>query len=560
MDRKQLDYDERYSLSTILFPDVVETPEQIEAKFPPRELKEGAVVSRMAPSPTGFVHLGNLVQGLTSERLCHQSGGVLFLRVEDTDAKREVPGAIETLIESLSHYGIVFDEGASLEGDFGNYGPYRQRQRKEIYHVFAKKLLLEGLAYPCFCTEEELSEIHTQQENEKANFGYYGKWAKWRDASLSDINEALSKGMPWVLRFRSTGSIENKIRFTDLIKGNMELTENDIDHVLLKSDGIPTYHFAHAVDDHLMHTTHVVRGDEWLSTLPFHLQLFRALGFKIPKYLHIGPLMKMDGNSKRKLSKRKDPELALTYYKAEGFPIRSVYEYILTILNSNYEDWRRANPDLSATEFPFSYKKMNPAGSLFDYMKLCDVSKNVISRMTSEEVYNEVLIWAKEFDDVLYHLLLSDKEKALAIFSIGRGGNKPRKDIGTWSEIRSYLGFFYDELFQVQDLMPENIPGEDILLILNSYKDIFDPADESDVWFEKITKLSTDLGYAAKPKEYKANPELYKGHVGDISMVLRIAVTGKAASPDLCSVMRILGKEKVIERLENAISLLNEKE
>ncbi len=560
MDRRQLTVEERIELSEILFSNVTFTPEEVEAQFPPRQLKEGAVVSRMAPSPTGFVHLGNLVQGLTSERMCHQSEGVLFLRVEDTDAKREVPGAIETLIESLSHYGIFFDEGATLEGDAGNYGPYRQRQRKDIYHVFAKKLLLEGLAYPCFCTEEELSEIHEKQESGKENFGYYGKWAKWRDASLDDIKAALSKGMPWVLRFRSTGSIENKIRFTDLIKGNMELTENDIDHVLLKSDGIPTYHFAHAVDDHLMHTTHVVRGDEWLSTLPFHLQLFRALGFKIPKYLHIGPLMKMDGTSKRKLSKRKDPELALTYYKAEGFPIRSVYEYILTILNSNFEDWRRANPDMPASSFPFSYKKMNPAGSLFDYMKLCDVSKNVISKMSSEEVYSEVLSWTKEFDEELYSLLSNDKEKALKIFSIGRGGPKPRKDIGTWSEIRDYLGFFYDELFAYKDAMPENVSKEDITMILDSYQAIFDSNDESDVWFERITKLATDMGFAAKPKEYKANPELYKGHVGDISMVLRIAVTGKSASPDLCSVMKILGKEKVVERLEKSKALASVKE
>ncbi|MBQ3866500.1 MAG: hypothetical protein II776_06320, partial [Clostridia bacterium] len=325
MERKQLTPEERAELAALIFADVTDTPETLEEKFPPRELAEGAVVSRMAPSPTGFVHLGNLVQGLTSERLCHQTGGVLFLRVEDTDAKREVPGAIETLIEGLKHYGIRFDEGATIEGDRGAYGPYRQRQRKEIYHVYARKLLLEGLAYPCFCTEEELEEIHAKQEEEKANFGYFGKWAVWRDAPLCEIKKKLAENAPFVLRFRSTGSLENKIRFTDLIKGELELTENDIDHVLLKSDGIPTYHFAHAVDDHLMRTTHVVRGDEWLSTLPFHLQLFRALNFKIPKYLHIGPLMKMDGNSKRKLSKRKDPELALTYYEAEGFPVKSVY-------------------------------------------------------------------------------------------------------------------------------------------------------------------------------------------------------------------------------------------
>ncbi len=553
MEKVQLSAEERNLLCDLLFPDVVLTCDEIEEKFPPRQLKEGAVVSRMAPSPTGFVHLGNLVQGLTSERMCHQSEGVLFLRVEDTDAKREVPGAIETLIETLSHYGISFDEGASLDGDLGEYGPYRQRQRKEIYHVFAKKLLMEGLAYPCFCTEEELTAIHEAQEKEKANFGYFGKWAKWRDASLTEIKDALKQNMPWVLRFRSTGSIENKIKFTDLIKGQMEITENDIDHVLLKSDGIPTYHFAHAVDDHLMHTTHVVRGDEWLSTLPFHLQLFRALGFKAPKYLHIGPLMKMDGNSKRKLSKRKDPELALSYYKSEGYPIRSVYEYILTILNSNFEDWRRANPDAPTDAFKFSYKKMNPAGSLFDPLKLMDVSKNVISKMTAEEVYREVLSWTKEYDSELYKCLSSDENKAIAILSIGRGGAKPRKDIGIWSELRSYLGFFYDDLFTTVDSMPENVSKQDIVSVLEKYLEIYSETDDSTLWFEKITELAVSLGFASKPKEYKANPEQFKGHVGDISMILRIAVTGKSASPDLYSVMQILGKDAVFTRIQNAL-------
>ena len=556
MKKIQLSYSEREELCALLFPEVRESCEEIEARFPPRDLKEGAVVSRMAPSPTGFVHLGNLVQGLTSERMCHQSEGVLFLRVEDTDAKREVPGAIETLIQTLAHYGISFDEGATLEGDFGHYGPYRQRARKDLYHVFAKKLLLEGLAYPCFCTEEELSDIHNRQEQNKENFGYYGKWAVWRDAPMAEIRKALDEGFPWVLRFRSTGSIENKIAFTDLIKGKMELTENDIDHVLLKSDGIPTYHFAHAVDDHLMRTTHVVRGDEWLPSLPFHLQLFRALGFRVPKYLHIGPLMKMDGTSKRKLSKRRDPELALTYYKAEGFPIRSVYEYILTILNSNFEDWRRANPNLPASEFPFSYKKMNPAGSLFDYMKLVDVSKNVISKMTAREVYEEICAWTEEFDPELFALLKADPEKALAILTIGRGGQKPRKDLGTWSEVRSYLSFFYRPLFVSEEAMPSHVSREDTAAVLNAYRALYCEGDDADTWFQKITDLAVSLGFAAKPKEYKASPESFKGHVGDVSMVLRIAVTGKSASPDLYSVMKILGKEEVLSRLDQALSKL----
>ena len=386
------------ALAELLFPDVTETPEQLEARFPQRNLPEGAVVSRMAPSPTGFVHLGNLVQGTISERMTHQSGGVLYLRVEDTDAKREIPGAVEVLINTLKFYNINFDEGATVDGDDGAYGPYRQRQRAAIYHVYAKKLVSEGKAYPCFCTEDELSALREKQEANKETTGYYGKYAVWRDRPMEDIQAQLAAGNPWVLRFRSEGSIDRQFKFDDLVKGKLTITENNVDHVLLKSDGIPTYHFAHAVDDHLMRTTHVVRGDEWLPSLPFHIQLFQALGFKLPKYVHIGPLMKMDGSSKRKLSKRKDPELALTYYKAEGFPIPSVREYIMTVLNSNFEDWRRANPDADIESFKFSPKKLNPAGSLFDYAKLVDVSKNVISRMGAEDVYAQLLEWAKEFD------------------------------------------------------------------------------------------------------------------------------------------------------------------
>ena len=386
------------ALAELLFPDVTETPEQLEARFPQRDLPEGAVVSRMAPSPTGFVHLGNLVQGTISERMTHQSGGVLYLRVEDTDAKREIPGAVEVLINTLKFYNINFDEGATVDGDDGAYGPYRQRQRAAIYHVYAKKLVSEGKAYPCFCTEDELSALREKQEANKETTGYYGKYAVWRDRPMEDIQAQLAAGNPWVLRFRSEGSIDRQFKFDDLVKGKLTITENNVDHVLLKSDGIPTYHFAHAVDDHLMRTTHVVRGDEWLPSLPFHIQLFQALGFKLPKYVHIGPLMKMDGSSKRKLSKRKDPELALTYYKAEGFPIPSVREYIMTVLNSNFEDWRRANPDADIESFKFSPKKLNPAGSLFDYAKLVDVSKNVISRMSAEDVYAQLLEWAKEFD------------------------------------------------------------------------------------------------------------------------------------------------------------------
>ncbi|MDY2850737.1 MAG: glutamate--tRNA ligase [Candidatus Borkfalkiaceae bacterium] len=541
-------------LASLLFPEVTETPEDMEKRFPPRNVKEGAIISRMAPSPTGFVHLGNLVQGLTSERLCHQSGGVLFLRVEDTDKKREVPGAVEVLIETLKHYGIHFDEGATVDSDSGDYGPYRQSRRAAIYHVYAKQLVLQGQAYPCFCTEEELQEMHAEQEKENANFGYFGKWAKWRDRPIEDIKEMLDKGMPWVLRFRSTGNIENKIKFTDLIKGEIEVTENDIDHVLLKSDGIPTYHFAHAVDDHLMRTTHVVRGDEWLSTLPFHLQLFRALGFKPPKYCHIGPLMKMDGSSKRKLSKRKDPELALTYYKAEGFPVEAVYEYILTVLNSNFEDWRRANPDASTDDFKFSYKKMNPAGSLFDAAKLKDVSKNVISKMSAEKVCELATEWANEFDKPFGEKLSEDKEKAVAIFSIGRGGKKPRKDYAVWSELKDYMGFFYDEFFEFKDALAENFDKNVVKNILSEY-DYNEEADQTE-WFENIKALGEKHNFASDMKAYKAQPENYAGSVADVSGFIRLAVTGKNVSPDMYLVMKILGKEKVNERINKFVASL----
>ncbi len=543
-------------LAELLFPDVNETPADIDALFPPRELKEGAIVSRIAPSPTGFVHLGNLVQGLTSERLTHQSNGVLFLRVEDTDAKREVPGAVEILIESLKHYNINFDEGATVDGDFGNYGPYRQRQRKRYYHVYAKHLVEQGMAYPCFCTEEELEKMHEEQQAEKANFGYFGKWAVWRDRSLEEIEAQLAQGNSWVLRFRSEGSIENKIKFIDLIKGNLEVTENDIDHVLLKSDGIPTYHFAHAVDDHLMHTTHVVRGDEWLSTLPFHIQLFRALGFKLPKYLHIGPLMKMDGESKRKLSKRKDPELALSYYRSEGFPSESVYEYLMTVLNSNFEDWRRANPDADIDTFKFSYKKMNPAGSLFDYAKLKDVSKNVISKMSSEKVYGLVLEWAKEFDTELAALLEADKDFALSIFSIGRGGKKPRKDIAVWSEVRGYLDFFYDEMFTVKDSYPETFSPDTVKQVLSAYAEAYAETDDQNEWFNNVKAVGEKFGFASDMKQYKAEPEKFAGSVADISMFIRLAVTGKLNSPDLFAVTKILGTDRVKARINKMISSL----
>ena len=542
-------------LADLLFPNVTDTPEMLEERFPERNAPEGAVITRMAPSPTGFVHLGNLVQGLTSERMAHQSGGVLFLRVEDTDAKREVPGAVEVLINTLKHYGIQFDEGATIDGDSGNYGPYRQRQRAGIYHVYAKKLVSEGKAYPCFCTEEELTAMREKQEANKETTGYYGKYAMWRDRSLEEIQAQMNAGNPWVLRFRSTGSIENQFKFDDVVKGKLTITENDVDHVLLKSDGIPTYHFAHAVDDHLMRTTHVVRGDEWLPTLPFHIQLFQALGFKLPKYVHIGPLMKMDGTSKRKLSKRKDPELALTFYKAEGFPVAAVYEYIMTLLNSNYEDWRRANPDAPATEFKFSPKKLNPAGNLFDYAKLTDVSKNVISKMTAEEVYALLLEWAQEFDADFAAKLAADKDYATAILAIGRGGKKPRKDIAVWKEAKPYMGLFYDEYLQTH-AFDEKFDKATIRTVLEKFITVYDVADDSSAWFDKVKAITEEIGFTTDMKAYKADPEAFPGTVADVSTFIRQAVTGQTNSPDLYTVMQILGKDRSLTRINAVLNNL----
>lgn len=543
------------ALAELLFPDVTGTPEELEQRFPARNLPEGAVVTRMAPSPTGFVHLGNLVQGMISERMAHRSGGVLFLRVEDTDAKREVPGAVEVLISSLKHYNIHFDEGATIDGDNGNYGPYRQRQRAEIYHVYAKKLVSEGKAYPCFCTEEELTAMREKQEANKETTGYYGAYALWRDRPMEDIQAELAAGHPWVLRFRSTGSIENQFKFDDLVKGKLTITENNVDHVLLKSDGIPTYHFAHAVDDHLMRTTHVVRGDEWLSTLPFHIQLFQALGFKLPKYVHIGPLMKMDGNSKRKLSKRKDPELALTYYKAEGFSTQAMREYLMTVLNSNFEDWRRANPQADIDTFPFSPKKLNPAGSLFDYAKLIDVSKNVISRMDAETVYTQLAEWAQEFQPDFGQKLTENPDYAKAILAIGRGGKKPRKDLATWKDAKDYMGFFYDEYLQAPDF-GEQFSKATVAEVLNRFLKEFDMADDATAWFDKVKAITEAIGFTTDMKAYKQDPQAFPGTVADVSTFLRLAVTGKTNSPDLYTVMQLLGYERTVERIRKALATL----
>lgn len=544
-----MDYNE---LAELLLPGITETPDELELKYPPRVLPEGAAVTRIAPSPTGFMHLGNLFGAIADERLAHQSGGVFYLRIEDTDQKREVEGAVETILNVFRDYELPFDEGATLDGDSGAYGPYRQRQRESLYKICAKQLIRQGKAYPCFCTEQELTDAHEKQAELKENFGYYGKWAKHRDLPLSEVKTLIDAGAPFVLRFRSEGDLSRRVKFTDLVKGAIEFPENDQDIVLLKSDGIPTYHFAHVVDDHFMRTTHVVRGEEWLATLPIHVQLFAAMGWKLPKYVHTAQLMKLDNGNKRKLSKRKDPELALDYYKEQGYCVAAVTEYILTLLNSNFEDWRLANPDAPASEFKFTTKKMGGSGALFDIEKLEDVSKNVISRMSATEARDLLTIWAEQYDPEFHALLVREPDYTSAILGIGRGGKKPRKDIAIWSGAKDYMSFFFDELFAPDYLYPDGAPTEDAAKILAGYAEIYDPDDDSAAWFDKIRSLASQLGYAADMRDYKANPDEYRGSVGDVSMVLRVAITGRQSSPDMYEVTRLLGRDRVLSRLKDA--------
>ena len=549
-------------LAELLFPDVRETPEDMEKRYPPRELPEGAKVTRFAPSPTGFVHFGGLFPSTVGDRLAHQSGGVFYLRIEDTDAKREVPGAAEALIRTLETYGINFDEGAILGDDGkicdkGNYGPYKQSLRGPIYHVYAKQLVKEGKAYPCFSTEEELEELQQINKKEEIKNTDWEAVAAQRKAemlarrnfTIEEVEANLKAGMPFVLRILADGDPEKKIKFTDLVKGNMEVTENDEDFVLLKSDGIPTYHFAHAVDDHLMGTTHVIRGEEWLPSLPKHIQLFRYLGFRLPKYMHIAQIMHLDENgNKKKLSKR-DMGANMDEYTQMGYCPEAVCEYVMTLLNSNYEEWRMQNPTASYKEFPFSIKKMSVSGCLFDFDKLGDVSKNVVSKMTAEQVYEATAKWAKSFDPDFYSVFTRDPDFTKAVLAIGRGGNKPRKDFGRWDEVKGYMGCMFDELFNVEEEYPEKFPKEVIKSALEKFVATYDEGDDQNVWFGKIKDIAASIGFAADMKEYKANPEAFGGNVADVSMFLRLAVTGKMNSPDMYSVMKILGGDKVKARI-----------
>lgn len=545
-------------LAEFLFPHIDKTPADYEAMYPPRQLPEGAKVTRLGPSPTGFIHLGNLYGAFVDERLARQSDGIFYLRIEDTDDKRYVEGAVETIITSLDFFGIDFDEGVTMDGAKGDYGPYYQSQRGEIYQCYVKDLMKQGLAYPCFLTAEEIDAIREKQEANKQTPGIYGEFAVCRDLTMEEIEANIAAGKPYVVRLKSGGEPDPQkariISVEDGIRGTLTMPENFQDVVILKATGIPTYHFAHAVDDHLMRTTHVVRGEEWLASLPIHVELFEKLGFPMPIYCHTAVLMKIDeetGN-KRKLSKRKDPELSLDYYRQEGYMPEAVREYLLTILNSNYEEWRIENPDTPAEEFLFTAEKMSNSGALFDLNKLNDVSKDVLVKLPASRLCQFMTEWSREFNPEILPLFEGQEEYIEKILDLGRDGKKPRKDLVYGKQIFQFINYFFDDYFKIEDAYPENAAA-DAKIILEKYLETYDHSDDQSQWFDKIRTITEELGYAVRPKDFKKNPDQYKGHVGDVSTVVRIAVMGRSQSPDVWEIQQILGEERTKARIRAAI-------
>jgi len=534
-------------LADLIFPDAKDI-EYYEKKYPERNLPEGAIVTRFAPSPTGFVHIGGLYQSLAAKMAAKKTGGVFFLRVEDTDQKREVENGVTDIVNSLKDFEMEPDEGMiSDTEEIGIYGPYKQSLRKDIYRSYAKYLLEQGKAYPCFCTPEDDEIRRKKQESANIRSGYYGNWAKCRNLTIDEMVEKIQNGEKYIIRFKSPGREDRKVRHKDIIKGTVDFPEHDQDIVIIKADGLPTYHFAHAVDDHLMRTTHIIRSDEWLSSVPLHLQLFQELGFRPPKYAHISPIMKNDNGNKRKLSKRKDPEAAVSYYKKEGIPAEAVKEYLLNIANSTFENWRRANLDKSIDEFDFQLNKMSISGALFDMVKLLDVSKTVISKMSSEEVYNKSFKWAKEYDEELVKLL-EDREYALKVFGIERDNSqKPRKDLAKWSDVKENIIYMYQAPTSYDF---DKITKENAKEIIEKYIEVYDPTDDKQTWFNKVKDVAEELGYAREVKEYKQSPDNWPGHVGDISTVIRVSLTGRRNTPDMYEIMQVLGKDEVMKRLK----------
>lgn len=534
-------------LANLIFPDAKDYT-YYEEKYPERDLPEGAEVVRVAPSPTGFIHVGGIFQGLIAKKIAEQTNGVFFVRIEDTDQKRKIENGVEEILGAYKDYDLYPDETVGK----GNYGPYVQSERKEIYQSYAKKLLEEGNAYPCFCSPEELDQIRENQTKAQERTGYYGKWAKCRNMPIDMAAEKIKVGVPYIIRFKSPGNPDKKIKHKDVIKGNIDFPENDQDIVIIKSDGLPTYHFAHAVDDHLMHTTIVTRSDEWVASVPLHLQLFRVLGFKTPKFAHTAPLEKREGDTKRKLSKRKDPEAAVSYYTKEGIPKEALKEYLMNIANSNFEIWRKQNPDKDMMkDFDFKLNKMGVSGALFDMVKLLDVSKGIISKFTAEEVYDATYTWASKFDEELAEML-KDKDYALKVLGIERGNAKPRKDIAKWSDVKNIIYYMYDEKFDKNgEFEYQKITDKDEIekIVKTYFEKYYDENDDKQTWFNKMKDLSEEMGYAREVKEYKANPDAYKGHVGDISTVIRVKLTGRCNTPDLYEIMQVIGKERLLKRI-----------
>ena len=539
-----------------LLPGVKHTWQEYEEMYPERDLKEGAIVTRLAPSPTGFVHIGALLVSFIAQRFSKQTDGVFFLRIEDTDTERSIESGVQKIIRDLNDFGIEFDEGMTSDTtEKGKYGPYKQSERKDIYWAYAKKLIEKDLAYPSFATKEELDTIRETQEKSKQRIGYYGRWAKDRFIPKEEAVERIKNGEKFVIRLKSPGDFYKTIVVNDLIKGKIEMPENDIDEVIIKNDGLPTYHFAHAIDDHLMHTTHVIRGDEWVSSTNKHIQFFNVLGFKVPKYAHIAPFVKVDESTgnKRKLSKRKDPEAAVSFYHEKGVPVEAVMIYLATVANSNFEAWFDCNKDAKIEDFKFEFKKIGSSGgALFDLDKLMNISKNYLSKLTKDEIYDRVLNYSKEFDTEFYDLLVKYEDYSKSIFNIEREQKKPRKDYATYADAKKQIWYMYDELF---DKYFENYDfgkitdKEEIKNIINTYiYEYYDENDDKDTWFNKIKELSEKLGYAGNMKEYKENPDAFKGNVADVSTVIRVALTSSSMTPDLYELLRLMGKDRIKER------------
>lgn len=549
-------------IANFIFKDLKLSEADIINKYPKRNLMDGARVTRFAPSPTGFIHIGGIYSAMLDERLAHQTGGIFYLRIEDTDKKREVEGAVDMIVKAINRFGLNIDEGFDINGNqVGDYGPYLQSERKAIYQVFVKKLLLAGRAYVCFATQAELEQMVKIQTDNNELIGYRKNWAIWRNKSLDEVIEKLKQNQPLVIRFKSEGDFNNKIKFIDQVKGEVELSDNELDTVIMKSDGLPTYHFAHVIDDHLMQTTDVVRGDEWLASVPIHLQLFKALDFEIPRFYHISPIEKMDEGSRRKLSKRKDPEASVEFYYEQGYPVKAIKEYLMNLASSNYEDWKRQNPDKKLEDFQIDFSKLKVSGSLFDIEKLNFFSKEYIANMSSDGVYNYVLGWAKAYDQNLFNLLFNNKDYAHQIFNIEReGSGKKRKDIIKWSDAHKEIYYFFDEEFAKINIdinLITPLSRDDAKVVVESFINSYGELDDLDTWFTKIKIIAKNLGLAESLKEYKNNPSNYKGYVADIAKVLRLAITGQTQSPDLYQVMQVLGKDRIINRLNNFINLLN---